>query len=245
MGSGAARQRLPAAGAPRVFGPRASGLAAARRPGLLQESSRVFAAPDPQPGVPRALPAVGPALPPLTRAFRPSAPYPDLPAFSCPARRCTRVIPELLCLPTPPRVLGPSLGAGLAVRKPAVRPRAPEPDLQAVAGHRGPKPAGSRQGTSCKSSASQGCQRQLTAAAVPSSVHRELCVGGLSRTQAWKMFLPPSHTSKEFLPLATMADFEALFFERLLRDLGITGPPGEHLPYWDQIPYTRFLFDFW
>jgi hypothetical protein len=24
-----------------------------------------------------------------------------------------------------------------------------------------------------------------------------------------------------------------------------TGPPGEHLPYWDQIPYTRFLFDFW
>ena len=36
-----------------------------------------------------------------------------------------------------------------------------------------------------------------------------------------------------------------LVFERLLRDLGITGPPGEHLPYWDQIPYTRFLFDFW
>ena len=33
--------------------------------------------------------------------------------------------------------------------------------------------------------------------------------------------------------------------KRLLRDLGITGPPGEHLPYWDQIPYTRFLFDFW
>ena len=33
--------------------------------------------------------------------------------------------------------------------------------------------------------------------------------------------------------------------ERFLRDLGITGPPGEHLPYWDQIPYTRFLFDFW
>ena len=27
-----------------------------------------------------------------------------------------------------------------------------------------------------------------------------------------------------------------------LRDLEITGPPGEHLPYWDQIPYTRFLF---
>ena len=33
--------------------------------------------------------------------------------------------------------------------------------------------------------------------------------------------------------------------KRFLRDLGITGPPGEHLPYWDQIPYTRFLFDFW
>ena len=32
---------------------------------------------------------------------------------------------------------------------------------------------------------------------------------------------------------------------RLLRDHGITGPPGEHLPYWDQIPYTRFLFDLW
>jgi len=29
------------------------------------------------------------------------------------------------------------------------------------------------------------------------------------------------------------------------QDLGITGTPGEHLPYWDQIPYTRFLFDFW
>jgi len=38
---------------------------------------------------------------------------------------------------------------------------------------------------------------------------------------------------------------EALVLERLLRDVGITGPPGEHLPYWDQIPYTRFLFDFW
>ena len=38
---------------------------------------------------------------------------------------------------------------------------------------------------------------------------------------------------------------EALVLERLPRDLGITGPPGEHLPYWDQIPYTRFLFDFW
>jgi len=22
-------------------------------------------------------------------------------------------------------------------------------------------------------------------------------------------------------------------------------PKGEHLPYWDQTPYTRFLFDFW
>ena len=33
--------------------------------------------------------------------------------------------------------------------------------------------------------------------------------------------------------------------KRFLRDLGITGPSGEHLPYWDQIPYTRFLFDFW
>ena len=32
--------------------------------------------------------------------------------------------------------------------------------------------------------------------------------------------------------------------ERFLRDLGITGPPGEHLLYWDQISYTRFLFDF-
>ena len=36
-----------------------------------------------------------------------------------------------------------------------------------------------------------------------------------------------------------------LKLQRFLRDLGITGPPGEHLPYWDQIPYTRFLFDFW
>ena len=33
--------------------------------------------------------------------------------------------------------------------------------------------------------------------------------------------------------------------KRFLRDLGITGPSGEHLPYWDQISYTRFLFDFW
>ena len=33
--------------------------------------------------------------------------------------------------------------------------------------------------------------------------------------------------------------------KRFLRDLGITGPSGEHLPYWDQIPHTRFLFDFW
>jgi len=33
--------------------------------------------------------------------------------------------------------------------------------------------------------------------------------------------------------------------KRFLRDLGITGPPGEHLLYWDQISYTRFLFDFW
>jgi hypothetical protein len=33
--------------------------------------------------------------------------------------------------------------------------------------------------------------------------------------------------------------------KRFLRDPGITGPPGEHLRYWDQIPYTRFLFDFW
>jgi len=32
---------------------------------------------------------------------------------------------------------------------------------------------------------------------------------------------------------------------RFLRDLEITGPSGEHLPYWDQISYTRFLFDFW
>jgi len=22
-------------------------------------------------------------------------------------------------------------------------------------------------------------------------------------------------------------------------------PQGEHLPYWDKIPYTRSLFDFW
>ena len=29
--------------------------------------------------------------------------------------------------------------------------------------------------------------------------------------------------------------------ERFLRDLGITGPPGEHLPYWDQIPYQISL----
>jgi len=33
--------------------------------------------------------------------------------------------------------------------------------------------------------------------------------------------------------------------QRFLRDLGITGPSGEHLPYWDQISYTRFLFYFW
>jgi len=33
--------------------------------------------------------------------------------------------------------------------------------------------------------------------------------------------------------------------ERFLRDLKIAGPPGEYLPYWDQISYTRFLFDFW
>jgi hypothetical protein len=32
--------------------------------------------------------------------------------------------------------------------------------------------------------------------------------------------------------------------KRFLRDLGITSPPGEHLPYWDPISYTRFLFDF-
>ena len=39
--------------------------------------------------------------------------------------------------------------------------------------------------------------------------------------------------------------FKFLKLKRFLRDLGITGPPGEHLPYWDQIPYTRILFDFW
>ena len=36
-----------------------------------------------------------------------------------------------------------------------------------------------------------------------------------------------------------------LKLKRFLRDLGITGPSGEHLPYWDQISYTRFLFEFW
>jgi hypothetical protein len=29
------------------------------------------------------------------------------------------------------------------------------------------------------------------------------------------------------------------------RSISINPPPGEHLPYWGQIPYTRFLFDFW
>ena len=38
---------------------------------------------------------------------------------------------------------------------------------------------------------------------------------------------------------------EALVLERFLLDPGITGPPGEHFLYWDQISYTRFLFDFW
>ena len=33
--------------------------------------------------------------------------------------------------------------------------------------------------------------------------------------------------------------------KRPLWDLEIAGPPGEHLPYWAQISYTRFLFDFW
>jgi len=39
--------------------------------------------------------------------------------------------------------------------------------------------------------------------------------------------------------------FKFLKLKRFLRNLGITGLSGEHLPYWDQIPYTRFLFDFW
>ena len=45
------------------------------------------------------------------------------------------------------------------------------------------------------------------------------------------------------LPLGFI-DSELRKLKRPLWDLEIAGPPGEHLPYWDQISYTRFLFDF-
>ena len=54
----------------------------------------------------------------------------------------------------------------------------------------------------------------------------------------------PSRRPFVCLGACIVTSTEALVFERLLRNLGITGPPGELLPYWDQIPYTRFLFDF-
>ena len=64
---------------------------------------------------------------------------------------------------------------------------------------------------------------------------------------------PPPHPNPFFACSTTPAcDLFALVsalsfstkLKRFLRDLEIAGPPGEHLPYWDQISYTRSLFDF-
>ena len=59
---------------------------------------------------------------------------------------------------------------------------------------------------------------------------------------------PPPHPNPSFAcstPLAPACDLFVLVLvlpspsklQRFPRDPGITGPPGEHLPYWDQIPY--------
>jgi hypothetical protein len=61
---------------------------------------------------------------------------------------------------------------------------------------------------------------------------------------------PPPHPTSSFacsappacdLPALVPALSSPLKLKRFFRDLGITGPPGEHLPYWDQISYTREL----
>ena len=57
--------------------------------------------------------------------------------------------------------------------------------------------------------------------------------------------LSPTRMRPACLDACIVSPSEALVLERLHQDLEITGPLGEHLPYWDQIPYTRFLFDFW
>ena len=65
---------------------------------------------------------------------------------------------------------------------------------------------------------------------------------------------PPPHPTSSFACSASPAcDLFTLVpvlslqpkLKRPLWDLEIAGPPGEHLPYWDQISYTRFLFDSW
>ena len=56
---------------------------------------------------------------------------------------------------------------------------------------------------------------------------------------------PACHLSALVFALFPSLSPKLWSLKRFLRDPGITGPPGELLPYWDQIPYTRFLFDFW
>jgi len=55
---------------------------------------------------------------------------------------------------------------------------------------------------------------------------------------------PPAGHLSALVPALSLSP-KIWFLKRFLRDPGLKGPPGEHLPYWDQIPYTRFLFDFW
>jgi len=52
---------------------------------------------------------------------------------------------------------------------------------------------------------------------------------------------PPACDLSALVPVLSLS----MKLKKFLRDLGITSPPGEHLPYWDPISYTRFLFDFW